>query len=257
MTGTPIDAMIAKSLNSIDCDWSIDRVIVDPDWNEQFIRACRANGLNEDAAILNRRLMNLRKASLLKRNRRTKRTSFPDETDYRFASEIAVRALERRLSCSLDQILCDPQLLSQFDTLAAEIAPGFSVVQYRWAALNLRKARKLAPEILGRVIRSVKVLRFSLDQINVTDLPEQQGLYVFHEAQVVLYVGEAQQLRNRLKRHLDHSDNKGLARWLWENGTNGVFLELHTLPDETPTSFRKALETEMIRSRRPLFNVQR
>ena len=257
MTDSELNERISQALASMDTPWSIDRVIVDPELNQAFVLACRTLGLVEDVVTLNRRLMNLRKRASLKRETRSRKTSFADEAEYRFASEIAVRALERQTSRSLDEILCDPCLIAQFDLLAQEIAPGYSTVQYRWAALNLRKSKHLAPEILGRIVQSVEVLRFTLDEIDLSTLPVEQGLYIFHELRETLYVGEAQHLRNRLKKHLDHSDNKGLARWLWEHGTAGVFLELHTLPSDTSTTVRRALETELIRSRHPLFNVQR
>jgi hypothetical protein len=54
---------------------------------------------------------------------------------------------------------------------------------------------------------------------------------------------------------MDHSDNRGLARWLWEHGTDAVYVEWQVLPPTTPTRTRKAMETELIRSRQPLFNV--
>ena len=257
MIDSDLNLRLLQALESLNTPWSIDRIIVDPDLNAEFLQACLAIGLTDEASILNRRLMNLRKRASLPRTIRSRKTSFSNEAEYRFAAEIAIRAMERRTSFSLDEILCDPTLAVQFDQLASEIAPGYSPLQYRWAALNLRKARRLLPEILGRVVQSVSVLRFGLGQVVIQTLPAEQGLYIFHEAHETLYVGEAQNLRNRLKTHLDHSDNKGLARWLWEHGSSGVFLELHTLPKETPTYVRRALETELIRSRRPLFNVQR
>jgi hypothetical protein len=70
-------------------------------------------------------------------------------------------------------------------------------------------------------------------------------------------VGEANNLRNRLEKHLDHSDVKSLAHWLWEHGANNLYLELHVLPDNTSTQVRRALEAELIRSRRAAFNIQR
>lgn len=257
MTEPEIKPQISRALSSLNTPWSIDRIIVDPELNSEFILACRSLGLTHPVSVLNRHLLNLRKASLLQRRSRAKRTSFSGENEYRFAAEIAVRVLERTTSYSLDDILCDPELVIEFDKLAAEISPGYSPLQYRWAALNLRKSKRLCPEILGRVVKSATVIRLSLTEIDTLTIPAQQGLYIFHEARETLYVGEAHHLRNRLKKHLDHSDNKGLARWLWENGSAGVFLELHTLPEDTSTAVRRALETEMIRSRNPKFNVKR
>ena len=46
------------------------------------------------------------------------------QDNYSFASEIAVRFIERRDQVSLDHILCDPDLADQFDNIAASICPG-------------------------------------------------------------------------------------------------------------------------------------
>ncbi len=257
MTSIEVDRCIAEAIDRLGTTLSVDRIIVDPVLNELYVKTCRALGLTDPVQTLNRRLMNLRKAAKLKRVGRSRRTTFPDEHEYRFASEIAARILERRLSNTLDDILCDPSTAEEFDKLAGEIAPGYSSLQYRWAALNLRKAKCLTPEILGQVVQSVEVTRYSVNQVDPTSIPPKQGLYIFYESKQTLYVGEASHLRNRLKKHLDHSDNKGLARWLWEKGPTQMFLELHVLSDETSTKTRRALETELIRSRRPLFNVQR
>lgn len=248
---------IVRCFQSVPGNFSADRVIVDPDLNQQFFLTCRDAGLTAPAAELNRRLLNIRKSGRLPRTGRCTSTFFSNEEDYRFAAEIAARVIQRRDGHALDAILCDPDLCNQLDELAMEIAPGFSPLQYRWAALNLRKAKKLSPEILGRVIQSETVLTFRVDGLPLDAIPTNQGLYLFYDPPQTLYIGEASHLRSRLKQHLDHSDNRGLAHWLWEHGVSGTLLEIHVLPRETPTAHRRALETELIRSRKPLFNVQR
>jgi hypothetical protein len=70
-------------------------------------------------------------------------------------------------------------------------------------------------------------------------------------------VGEAESLRNRIGKHLDHSDNKGFARWMWEQGIDQLFLELQVLDSSISQKVRRALERELIRSRNPHFNIQR
>ena len=64
------------------------------------------------------------------------------------------------------------------------------------------------------------------------------GLYIFYVSSQTLYVGEASNLRVRIKKHFDHSDNKGLARWMWDYGTEDIFLELHVLEDQVSTRTR-------------------
>jgi len=165
--------------------------------------------------------------------------------------------MERRDGVSLDDILCDPELAAEFDKLAATISPGFSPLQYRWAALNLRKAKRLRPEILARVAPPERVLSLPVKEWQLDAIPIAQGLYIFFTRSECLYVGEAESLRNRLGKHLDHSDNKGLARWMWDQGTEELFLELQLLAVDTTQRVRRALEMELIRTRRLIFNVQR
>jgi GIY-YIG catalytic domain len=235
---------------------SADRVIADPALNETFILRCREIGLSASAVDLNLTLLNLRKAGLLKGLHST-RTALGDDDLYRHASEIAVRFLEKRDVTTLDRIICDPNRAAEFDTIAADIAPGFSSLQYRWCALKLRKTRVLRPELLARVVKPVGVTIGSVDNSSELHFPEEQGLYTFYAPTETLYVGEASNLHRRLSKHLDHSDNKNLAQWFWANGFDNVRLEVQVLPRDTGTQVRKALEAELISTRRPAFNVQR
>lgn len=240
------------------CDrFSEDRVVADPELNCLFLIECRSLSLDAPACDLNRSLLNLRKSGSLPKSQRSRKTSFRDEDEYRFASEIAARFLERRDRVSLDEIICDPEKAREFDELAAKIAPGYSPLQYRWAALNLRKLKALRPEIISHALPSTSVTVTAVNQLVVNDISSDPGLYVFYNRMQTLYVGEASNLRTRLKTHLDHSDNKGLARWLWEHGVDEVFIEFHLLDASVTTRVRRALEAELIVTRRPIFNFQR
>lgn len=237
--------------------YSPDRVVADPKLNELYIAECRSRGLDAPIGQLNRSLLNLRKTGGLAGRPRSKRTHFKNQDEYRFAVEIAVRFLERRDQISLDAIICDPDRVAEFDELAARIEPGYSPLHYRWAALSLRKTGNLAPEVAARILPPTRVLNYQVDGLQLDDLPAEQGLYLFFDADELLYVGETENLRSRIKKHLDHSDNKGLARWMWEFGTEGLNLEIQILDAKTNSRARKALELELIRSRNPVFNVKR
>lgn len=235
---------------------STDRVIADPRLNEAFIRRCRELGDTTPTTELNLELLNLRKAGLLQGLPRFRKTSFQDEVAYRFAAEIAARYLEKRDATTLDRIICDPEMAAEFDAIASEIVPGFAPVQYRWAALNLRKSRRLRPELLSHVVRPSSVSVGTVESVSINDVPNQQGLYIFYGPTETLYVGEGLSLRKRIAKHLDHSDNRNLARWFWSNGFKDVRLEIQVLDAGTSTKVRKALEAELISTRHPLFNVQ-
>jgi hypothetical protein len=251
-----VKAKIISAFEAVRNGNSVDRVIADPELNGAFLAECQTQGLVAAGATLNRALINLRKAGYL-RGLKSKSGSPGDDDLYRFAAEMAARFMERRDGVSLDDIICDPELASAFDKLAASISPGFTPLQYRWAALNLRKANRLKPELLARVAPPKQVITLPLAEIAREMIPTEQGLYMFFPRDTCLYVGEAESLRNRISKHLDHSDNKGLARWMWEQGMAEIFLELQILDAATTQKVRRALERELIRGRRPEFNIIR
>jgi hypothetical protein len=235
--------------------YSPDAVIAHPERNQRFIQECRDRGCMEQPVELNLLLINARKAGELQDVPKSRRVLVPNQEEYRFASEIGVRYLERRDQISLDQILCHAARASEFDEVCRKLAPGFTSFQYRWAALNLRKRKRLKPELLSKVVIAQHVITCRVEALQLKDVPTQQGLYLFLHASGVLYVGECENLRKRLSKHLEHSDNKGLAQWLWGHGVADLHLEYHVLPQQTTTRVRKALEAELILSRRPVFNV--
>lgn len=247
--------LLIEAFRESSCGYSADRIIADPKLNSRFIEACRRGGLTEPAVELNLRLLNLRKRAGLPRS--TRRTMISDQDKFTFAAEMAVRSLERKDRTTLDRILCDPDRAAEFDAIAQRIAPGFIPLQYRWAALHLRKVNKLKPELLGRVVPTKVVGPMAITSLAIADVPNEQGLYIFAARDRILYIGEAQNLRSRLRKHLEHSDNKFLARHIWECGIADLMVEYHVLPPDTRSDVRKAMELELIRSRRAELNVRR
>ncbi len=255
--GIKLNTIIVSAFKACRDGFSPDRVVTDPSINRIFLEICRDEWPKVSAKDANKCLLNARKAGLLKGIKTSKRTNFKGIDDYRYASEIAVRFLEKRDDVTLDDIICDPVRANEFDKIASTICPGQTPLQYRWAALNLRKSSKLKPELMSHVLRPVGVQLGPIAKLVLSELPTEQGLYLFYGGQQTLYVGEAGNLRLRIEKHLDHSDNKELARWFWENGFSDVNLELQELPGNTLKKVRRALESELITSRHPLFNVLR
>ena len=137
---------IKEAFTEVRDGFSADVVIANPELNSRFLDACRERGLTESARALNQTLLNARKSSGLRGLARSRKLIVRKQDNYSFASEIAVRFIERRDQVSLDHILCDPDLADQFDNIAASICPGYTPLEYRWAALSLRKKHKLRPK---------------------------------------------------------------------------------------------------------------
>lgn len=105
--------------------FAADPVLEDPILNAAFCDACRAEGIPGKAKDWNHLLLNVRKQKQLPRcTRRRARLDAKEIDGFVFASEIALQSLIDKYKCTLDDVLCDPDLGREFD----EFAPSCSWV---------------------------------------------------------------------------------------------------------------------------------
>jgi hypothetical protein len=257
---TRLRQIVAAAFLAVHEGRSSDDVVINDDLNQSFISRCRESLPTATESDLNWTLLNLRKSSGLgpvatKRER-------VNHDPYLHASEIAARHIEDKYGITTDRAFCDRERRNEFDAIAQRFTPDVPVYSLRKAALRLRKGRQLKPELIKRVSDWQKeVLRFDVPslQANLDLIPRKPGVYIFADASGYLYLGEAENLRLRVAKHLDHSDRKALARYLWDQGVEGLSVELHVFDPSSNgrlTSHRRAYEAELIRSRRPRFNIQ-
>jgi site-specific DNA-methyltransferase (adenine-specific) len=190
--------------------FSVDRLIADPTLDQHFLDVCARKGLEGEPQELNRYLFRLRKSGKLKSAgiETTCRTTYSWEELDQFidASEIAWKRMVDEHDVSLEECLCDPLLASEFDQIADRIAPGFESVDYRWAAMTVRKqskdarsrARKLMRMLDSEMIDSRRARDIEKFDWEVFD--ETPGLYVVQSGSKNLYAGESFNLRQRLRR---------------------------------------------------------
>ena len=261
-----LDSVVSTAFAATHDGWSADEVLVNPELNKKFIEECRrqladvAKDVTETQ--LNWKLLNLRKAKKLTA-KVTRRTHDKHDT-YRHAAEIAARSMEDRHRQNIDRVLCDPKLRAEFDKMASRLAPETETRLLRRAALGLRKARRLKPEFVVRVAdwgREITSSPLGDLQANIATISEGPGVYVFYDSTGYLYVGEAENLHRRLTKHLDDSDRLSLAKYLRDQGdkSNRISVEIHAFKPESNArlaSMRRAYESELIKSRKPRFNVR-
>ena len=141
------------------------------------------------------------------------------------------------------------------------MAPKVDPYLLRKASLTLRKSRRLQPELVLRVAdwkKEIIALAAAVAEKEPGKVPEQPGVYIFRDETGYLYIGESANLHDRIKQHLDRSDRQSLASYLETNGVKGVTLELHAFAADSPARLkpmRRAYESELIRSRKPRFNL--
>ena len=152
---------------------------------------------------------------------------------------------------SLDEILCDPTLAVEFDAFAHRLAPGHRPVDYRWAALRLRKVAKAART---RAAALTAPRRFeesnAISEFDPEGQPESPGLYLVSENSTKkLYVGETLNLRRRLSLQFG-----GAQQAEWSNFAGSLFIQ--TLPMTNSRSGMLTWQSCMVRKykRRPRLN---
>ncbi|MBN1972851.1 MAG: hypothetical protein JW787_04385 [Sedimentisphaerales bacterium] len=228
--------------------FSSDRVVADPEINKEFIATCNRLGLAGDSKTWNMLLFRLRKQGKLAHIETVHRTTIPwEECDkYIFASEIAWQIMiDNKSAVSLDEILCDPTLATEFDKIAHRFAPGFKPLNYRWAALKLRKEAKYArsratiltpPSRLGKMI--------PIEELNISKLIHKSGIYVLSDQERKLYAGEALDLHARFT-----SD----CRKAWLKETDSSIL-VQALPMDISSAGKLAWQSCLVEKFKPCFN---
>lgn len=226
--GLSVD-LIADAFNSVHDGYSTDYVIVHPEKNREFLKKCAALGLGKNERMLNHKLMNIRKTSKYKGmlNSCSKRANIRDYDLFEYASEIAVRALQRLEGATLDLIICDTVLRERFDGIALDLS-GFasndnSVFKLRMAALNLRKGHRLQP-IDKSVTEIALASNGPIDTLDLSNLGELPGVYAFYDLNRPVFAGETDNLKLRLDRHL----KGGLPSWL-KSETSDLVVKSYSL----------------------------
>jgi hypothetical protein len=195
--------------------WSLDEVMLSEALRKKIVHAVREAFPQVDEKQIWEGLIRLRKSGKLQSN-----TTQRDQTEYSdglVAAEIAVRRMQDDRNVTFDQVLIDPVLLKQYDEYAREIDPYSGEYQLRKAALRLRKSRQLTPELVLRVTDWKRdVLTMSVDEAKkkIDSLPKRPGVYIFRDSTGFLYIGQSNNLRERLTKHLGESDRKNLSDYL-------------------------------------------
>lgn len=254
-----VEKIVVKAFEKSAEGWSVDEVMLHDQRRHKFVDSCKLAGADADETLLFETLLRVRKGGRLKiRSTERERTSLEDFT---IAAEIAARRMADEKKVHFDQILCDPELLKAFDELAIELSPNTDAYLLRKAALRLRKSRQLQPELVIQASDwKVNISEYTFDELT-SHLPEtttRPGIYIFRDATGYLYIGQSNNLRDRLTHHLKESDRDQLRNYMLEHGGTELTIELHEFAEGSPgekLASRRAYESELIRSRKPRLNL--
>lgn len=257
------EEVVIDAFRQTHAGFSVDRVLLDPVMNERFVIACRDAGCTVSEDELRKHLAQLRFVGTLSAEdlQPSEPTIVPAATieRYRFASEIAWRLTSDRYpTWTLDDLLIDPEILRQFDTAAAQVAPNCDPLTLRWGTLKLRqlaaaviaqagkhqngakdngagqggKKKKAKSKTKGMLADTPAV---APEEIQWPE-PEEScsGIYTIESSEgSVLYVGESTNLPMRMRDHFAHSESRDFWSTL-AGGTPRVrFQEIAPIPSQS------------------------
>lgn len=191
-----------------------DYILCDSDLNHEFVSECLKRGIGGNAFVWNHFLLNLRKQKKLPRStKRPTPINAKQMNRYGFASEVAWRLLAIDYQKTLDDILCSPEFVKEFDRLAAMFGPDeVTAIEYRRAAISIRKqtkpARETAAKNFGKWMKR-KLQPIAIDDLHTSKF-EIPGIFALRHDGIGIYAGESENIRQHVEMVLDNPSWQGL-----------------------------------------------
>lgn len=239
---------IITAFTSASSGYPADVVLCDPELNAEFIRECKNQGLKGDISNWNRLLLRIRKAGELPKATAKPRTPTTADMDaYNAAAEAALQLLALDYNLTLDEILCSPMAAADFDRLAAGFCPAASPLEFRWAAMSLRKRAKKSTRTAIEKHEEFAALarkKFSLKKFE-TDKYRQAGVYLVTDGKQPIYAGESRNVGARVEQLMECD--------AWRQ-FNPEEIQLLKTPAKFTASDRHGLQSWLIGQHHPLLN---
>ena len=135
------------------------------------------------------------------------------------------------------------------------MSPGFSPLEYRWTAFGMRKAGRLGKNAKTKKVPKIETLG-KLASVRLKNIPETSGIYLFSNQDTRVFVGQTDNLRHRVEKHMEISSSRGLPDWLWDTKKYPLEIGVATMPSIT-RGIRQALELSLVQKWHPLLNFPR
>ena len=262
-----IEKEILRAFEETRRGFPLDRVLADPPLAEKFFRRCKQLGVDAPVHKIALRMLALRK-SPQKKLRIAKRTTIEPHRNfsaYLFAAEMATAQIKYRYGASVDDILAYPKIGEEFDALAARLYPGLTPLDYRLAALRVRKSRyckveerPLFDSLSTHLAEKTLHRHESLDQI---DLDKFQGLSTIislvEEARTIryLYITQTNDAIKTLRPFTRQETFVAIGNSFWTPSLSSI----HVYTYDISGSFRKAPQSlwakKLIHEKAPIFNM--
>jgi hypothetical protein len=228
---------------------SPDLYVADPGRNATFLEKCYAAGATASPFAINKALLRARQNGQLS-GLNSVRTKIENLEEIAFAVEFAATELKYRAGASIDDIICDPDLAAQFDTIAMKITPGREPLDYRWAILSIRKAGRNREDFRVPELRAhVPLVKGSLNAV-----PDTTGVFLLSEKERPLYVRGTDHLRHGIELLRKPTAISAMTDKFWKPDFDLLVVNYAVVPKK---GLVKPVEQKIIEDKRPIFNVSR
>jgi hypothetical protein len=255
------DAKIIDAFKKTHGGYSLDRVLANPELARQFVEQAQKLGVDAPPALINRRLLRIRKAGKLK----VKTTAGDKERDispFLIPAELAFAQLTYQYEVSYDDLLADPEVGAAFDALALKIGRGGNIVDYRLAALHLRKnirsRRSDEVEKLANLGITDLTHRWHLvgafAKITLDDVSPAEGIFALSEPNRFLYLTKYPNVREGVDRFRNPDLLAALGNRFWTPSPESISVQLIQEEDTNGVTLR-LLELKALEVYRPIFNL--
>jgi len=254
------DSLIVKAFAQIHDGYSVDRTLADPRLAAQFVKRCRQLGIDAPHAAVCRRLLGLRKAGgfPIKTTKEDKRNLRP----FLIPAELAFAKLTYRYDASYDDLLADPDVGKAFDEYVARVGRSGDAIDYRLAALHLRKnvrsRRKADAKQLAHLDISKVNARWHtpghLSDVRLDALPDSEGVFSLRESDRYLFLSHSKNLRFGVGIFQDKDVLASVGNHFWSPSPDKITIDFVRPEDVRGVSLR-LFEFKAIETYQPIFNM--
>lgn len=257
---TSRDSIIIRTFAEIHEGYSVDRTLADSQMANKFVQLCRERGINAPHVAICRRLLRLRKMGGF-----PVETTLKEERDFQpflIPAELAFAKLTYRFDASYDDLLADPEVGKAFDENVSAIARLGDALDYRLAALHLRKniraRRKADKKDLASLDISTDRVRWHepgrLADVCLNNVPESEGVFSLREPDRYLYLTQSENLRSGINIFLDETVLASVGNHFWSPLPERIVVDFVT-PEDLGGVKLRLFEFKAIEKYKPIFNM--
>lgn len=246
--------------------YEVDRVLIDASLRKEFLREVKKYKVNASDTMICRGLQAIRKSNRYDINLSptTNRAGVHAEK-YFYAAELAFTQLTYQFEFTVDDIVTDADIADSYVSICKKIDSTGSALEYKWAALSLRKQRSLTKKRIEKILHvrpSMITRKFhhfgTLDSIDFSKLPISGGVFAFSENSTkdrYLYIGAAKNIRSAVVPFKNATPFKNLAGEFWLPDSSRIHLEAGHFDRKYFDASPRDLSFRLIDKYKPVFNV--